>query len=89
MTDRHADAFADLRAILVNELRVPAAQVTSKASVHDLGIDSLARMELSVALEHCLGIGVPAESLQTAETVNDIVLLIERAPGPPTRTGTN
>ncbi|MEU9194564.1 acyl carrier protein [Streptomyces hundungensis] len=82
MTDSHSVLFTDLRAILVEELRFPAAQITPTAPVHDLEFDSLARMELSVALEHRLGICVLPETLHAVETLHDIITLVQVAMTP-------
>ena len=38
----------------------------------DLGLDSLARAELLLRLERCLGAGVPEKALATAETTGDL-----------------
>ncbi|WP_035839250.1 acyl carrier protein [Kitasatospora azatica] len=77
MTDRHTHLFADLRSILVEELRILAPDIDPAASVLDLGLDSLARMELSVALDQRLGIALPAQALRSAETLGDIVALMD------------
>ncbi|MBN1913029.1 MAG: AMP-binding protein, partial [Candidatus Omnitrophica bacterium] len=48
----------------------------------DLGIDSLGRVELIVALEHALNIRIPSELMTKAFTVKDLILEIEKmAPG--------
>jgi acyl carrier protein len=51
---------------------VPSARLTE-----DLGIDSLTKVELSLAMEDAFGFYLPDEELENIVTVNDAVVLIE------------
>ncbi|WP_375058476.1 AMP-binding protein [Zobellella sp. DQSA1] len=58
---------------------MPPARLDSSLD-RDLALDSLARMELLLRVERAFGISLPAETLQRAETVRDLLLAIEQAP---------
>ena len=47
---------------------------------HDLGLDSLARVELFTRIEHDLGVRLPDSLFETAETLRDIAVILGRAP---------
>jgi len=51
---------------------VPSARLTE-----DLEIDSLTKVELSLAMEDAFGFYLPDEELENIVTVNDAVVLIE------------
>jgi acyl carrier protein len=51
---------------------VPMARITD-----DLGIDSLTKVELALAMEDSFGFYLPDSELETIVTVNDVVALIE------------
>ncbi len=83
MTDRHTHLFAQLQSILVDELRIPAREINPAAAILDLGLDSLACMELSIALDQRLGLAVHSQALRDAQILDDIVALMEgQALGP-------
>jgi 1-acyl-sn-glycerol-3-phosphate acyltransferase len=48
---------------------------------HDLGLDSLARVELFTRIEHELRVRLPDSLFETAETLRDIAVTLGRAPG--------
>ena len=66
--------FEQVRDIIVETLGCDAEQVTMDASLaDDLGADSLASVELVMALEEEFGIEIPSENLEKIVTVNDII----------------
>lgn len=80
---------ADLRALLaiveatLRELHAdaPGLPPVTLASLldRDLGLDSLARMELLLRIERGLQVQLPEDTLQTAETVADLRRAVQRA----------
>ena len=66
--------FEALRSILVETLGCEPEQVTAEASLaDDLGADSLASMELVMALEEAAGITIDDTDAVNLKTVSDIV----------------
>ncbi len=45
----------------------------------DLGLDSLARMEMLLRVERAFGVDLPEDTLQRAETVEDVLQALQRA----------
>ncbi|MFJ9058741.1 MULTISPECIES: acyl carrier protein [unclassified Streptomyces] len=70
--------FEKLKEILVNKLKVTPEQITLEATREDIELDSLAIVELSLVLENELGVSVSDDELLEAETVGDMVALIEQ-----------
>ncbi|WP_105970688.1 acyl carrier protein [Streptomyces geranii] len=70
--------FEKLKEILVNKLKVTPEQITLEATLEDIELDSLAVVELSLVLETELGVSVSDDELLEAETVGDMVKLIEQ-----------
>ena len=66
--------FEKLRDIIVETLGCDAEQVTEEASLaDDLGADSLASVELVMALEEAAGITIDDNDTAALKTVGDIV----------------
>ncbi len=85
-----ADAAAALIALVETALREarpsePGLPSVSLASVldRDLGFDSLGRMELLLRLERQFGIALPAETLQQADSVGDLLQALQRGQATP------
>ncbi|MDO9459753.1 MAG: acyl carrier protein, partial [Alphaproteobacteria bacterium] len=81
-------ALIELVAALLAELHAgaPGLPAVTPASVldRDLGLDSLARMELLLRIERAFAVALPEDSLQRADTVADLWLAVQRArPGAP------
>jgi acyl carrier protein len=73
-----ASAFDRVKAIVVEQLGVDAAQVTSQSKfVEDLGADSLDVVELVMALEEEFDIEIPDEDAEKIATVGEAVKYIE------------
>ena len=66
--------FEKMRDIIVETLGCEAEQVTPEASLtDDLGADSLASVELTMALEEATGISIEDSALAGMKTVGDIL----------------
>ena len=66
--------FEKVRDIIVETLGCDAEQVTPEASLaDDLGADSLASVELTMALEEATGISIEDSALAEMKTVGDIL----------------
>lgn len=70
--------FEKVRNIVVDTLGCELEKVTMEARIsEDLGADSLDAVELNLALEETLGIGVADDELMNMKTVGDIVRHLE------------
>ena len=66
--------FEKVRDIIVETLGCDAEQVTPEASLaDDLGADSLASVELAMALEEAVGVKIEDSALAEMKTVGDIL----------------
>ena len=66
--------FEKMRDIIVETLGCEAEQVPPEASLtDDLGADSLASVELTMALEEATGISIEDSALAEMKTVGDIL----------------
>ena len=70
--------FEKVRAIIVETLGCEEEQVTLNASLSDdLGADSLAAVELVMALEEASGVTIDDADVEGLKTVGDIVKYLE------------
>lgn len=70
--------FDDVRDVIVETVGCEAATVAPEARLNeDLGADSLAAMELIMALEEKLDIEIDDAELDQFKTVNDLVSYLE------------
>ncbi|MET0017692.1 acyl carrier protein [Oscillibacter sp.] len=70
--------FEKVRDVIVETLACEADQVTMEASLaDDLGADSLASVELVMALEEATGVAIDDAELPNLKTVGDIVKYLE------------
>ena len=70
--------FEEVRDIIVETLGCEAEQVTLEASLaDDLGADSLAAVELVMALEEASGITIADADVEGLKTVGDIMKYLE------------
>ena len=66
--------FEQIKDIIVETLNCDADKVTMDARLaEDLDADSLAAVELSMALEEAFGVGIADEDMTQVKTVADIV----------------
>ena len=68
---------AALRELNAGAPGVPAVSLQSRLD-HDLGLDSLARMELVLRAERAFGVELPQDTLQRAETVADLLKAVQQ-----------
>ena len=70
--------FERVKKIIIEELGVDPTEVTENASfIEDLGADSLATVELVLALEKEFGIEIPDEDAEKIKTVGDAMKYID------------
>ena len=65
--------FEKVRDIIVETLGCDAEAVTTASLADDLGADSLAAVELVMALEEAVGISIAEEDAANLKTVGDIM----------------
>ena len=66
--------FENVRDIIVDTLSCDADQITPSTNlIEDLEADSLEVVELSMALQEKLGVGIEDEDLEKIKTVQDIL----------------
>lgn len=71
-------SFEQVRDVIVETLACEADQVTMEARLaEDLGADSLASVELVMALEEATGVTIADDELPNLKTVGDIVNYLE------------
>jgi acyl carrier protein len=74
--------FNRVREIIMEQLEVEAHQVTDEAKfIEDLGADSLATIELVMALEEEFDIEIPDEDADKIKTVKDAVEYLDKHVG--------
>ena len=70
--------FEKVRGVIAETLTCDLEKVTDEALlVDDLGTDSLAMVELAMAIEETTGVTVEDEALPTLKTVGDIKAYLE------------
>jgi len=70
--------FEKVRDMIIETLSCEAEQVTMEASLaDDLGADSLAAVELSMALEEAFDVTIEDEKMAEMKTVGDLVAYLE------------
>lgn len=70
--------YEALREILIGDLNLAAASIAPEASAEEAGMDSLALVELAMALSKRLGIEITDDELVSAPTLADIAALMEQ-----------
>ena len=74
--------FEQIKEIIVESVGCDAEKVTMEARLaEDLEIDSLDAVELNMALEESVGVGLSDEELGQIKTVGDIVRILEAKQG--------
>ena len=75
-----ATTFEKVKKIIVEQLGVDEAEVTSEASItDDLGADSLDQVELVMAFETEFNIDIPDEEAEKIKSVGDAVMRIDES----------
>ena len=59
--------------IISAETKTPLKEIDLKADIRDMGIDSLATVEIVVAIEEQLGIEIPEDSVNEIIIIEDII----------------
>ncbi|UMP06848.1 acyl carrier protein [Amycolatopsis sp. EV170708-02-1] len=70
--------FEVLQEILVDKLKIPAAEVRAEVTPEDADLDSLTIVELSMVLEKEFGIEISEDEIKSAATLGDIARLMEQ-----------
>jgi acyl carrier protein len=67
--------FADVKEILVNRIGLPEDAVTDdpNLSFEDLGLDSLAFVEIQLAIQQDYGFTIPDEDAEKITTIGDAI----------------
>nr|WP_326126310.1 acyl carrier protein [uncultured Oscillibacter sp.] len=69
--------FEKVRDVIVETLGCEAEQVTEQATLEELGADSLAAVELIMALEESTGIAIDDAAAADLKTVGDILAYLK------------
>ena len=64
--------------IISKETKLAIDDIDVNKNIHDLGLDSLATVEIVVSIEEELGIVIPDDSVGDLQTVKDIIDLCNR-----------
>tara|TARA_B110000858_G_C17686475_1_gene419191 strand:+ start:16 stop:246 length:231 start_codon:yes stop_codon:yes gene_type:complete len=64
--------------IISKETKLSIDDIDINKNIHDLGLDSLATVEIVVSIEEELGIVIPDDSVGDLQTVKDIIDLCNR-----------
>ncbi len=71
--------FDQIKKVLVEAINVDEEEIKPEAKLNeDLGIDSLAAVELALELENEFGIRIEDEELANLVTVQDVMDIIEK-----------
>lgn len=73
--------FAELRAILLEVLKLPSIDITPETTTFEAGLDSLDIVELSAAIRQRTGIRVTPQELTAMERLGDIAGMMEQRAG--------
>ena len=73
--------FETVKNVIVDTLGCEAKAVKPEATLKDLGADSLAAVELMMALEEATGVSIEDEAMPGMQTVGDIVAYLEAHQG--------
>ncbi len=63
--------------IISAETKTPVKEIDLKADIRDMGIDSLATVEIVVEIEDQLGIEIPEDSVNELIIIEDIIKLCQ------------
>jgi|TARA_B110000908_G_C10159366_1_gene405246 acyl carrier protein len=64
--------------IISAETKTPVEEIDLKADIRDMGIDSLATVEIVVEIEDQLGIEIPEDSVTELIIIEDIIKLCQK-----------
>ena len=72
------NAAQTIRRLAAERLAVPAARLDAANSLRDAGIDSLAAIDLIVAIEERLAISFPERELASIRSCDELAAAVER-----------
>ena len=80
MPDNKTFTFDDLKRILVDRVGLPEDDVTNdpEAKFEDMGLDSLAFVEIQLAMQQEYGFEIPDEDAQEITTVGQSIEYVNR-----------
>lgn len=79
ISEEEKNMFDQIKKVLVEAINVDEEEVTPEAKLNeDLGIDSLAAVELALELENTFDIRIEDEELAKLVTVQDVMDIIEK-----------
>lgn len=73
------DAYATIRRLAQERLGVPPERLDSAATLREAGIDSLAAIDLVVAVEKALAIRFIDRELESARSLADLAAIAQQA----------
>ena len=68
-----------IRQIVAIVAMVPLSEVTTSATITELGVSSYDRIECVLSLEEAFQVELPQEVLENARTVQDLITAVEAA----------
>ena len=82
VSNERVEVLDTMKKVLAEQLEADPGAVTEQTSfVDDLGADSLATVELVLAMEEAFGIDIPDEKAEELRTVGDAVDYVLSHPG--------
>lgn len=74
----YAETLATIRRLVQERLGIPAERLDSAVTLRDAGIDSLAAIDLVVAIEKALAIRFLDRDLESARSLADLALITQK-----------
>ncbi|MFI5010562.1 MAG: acyl carrier protein [Solirubrobacterales bacterium] len=80
MPEQTKFSFEDLKRILVDRVGLPEADVVDdrEATFEDMGLDSLAFMEIQLAMQQDYGFRIPDEDAEAIHSVGEAIDYVNR-----------
>jgi acyl carrier protein len=72
------NATDTVKQLAAERLDVPTARLEAAGTLREAGIDSLAAIDLIVAIEERLGISFPERDLESMRSFDDLASVVER-----------
>lgn len=72
------DTFDTLHRLAVEKLRLPSERLLRAATLAEAGVDSLAAVDLILAIEHRFAIEINAIDVICVRTLRDLAVLVDR-----------
>ncbi|MBB5999977.1 acyl carrier protein [Streptomonospora salina] len=81
------DISAEVSGVLSEEFDIPVDEVESGSTLEDIGVDSVAAVELGDILQHKFGIRIGEDELTAQSTVEQVVAVVSGKAGAEHRDG--